>query len=294
MRTNGSDSRSPIVVGLDGSAGASAALAWAVDEARRRRAPLRLVHAVDLSSTGRWHDVMPSVDAERGMAWSIITTALVDLEDVDLQVQTHLDVGDVSTVLLEQAREAQLLVLGARGQGQLVELLLGSRVLRMASYAACPVVVVRPGWSEPVDIGTGRGNVVVGVDGSEQSEAAVAFAFEEADLRGATLTAVHAWSPPSVAGGETSAPLWELAEQDEWSLLGERLAGWSAKYPDVVVDRHVRRADAALVLVEESYGAALTVVGSRGLGTFASAVLGSVSHALLHHARSPLAIVRTW
>jgi len=288
-----STTRAPIIVGLDGSAGADAALTWAAEAAHRRGVRLRLVHATELTaSAGRRADRALPVETVGDMAWSVLTMALVELEDADLAVEAHLGSGHPTTVLLQQAQGAQMVVLGSRGHGAFVSLLLGSTSLQVVMHAPCPVVVVRPGAPDASEARS-AGQVVVGVDGSELSDAAVRFAFEEADSRGVGLTGVHAWLTPPVDLDATGAELWQAAEQEERALLSARLARWSDKYPDVAVRQHVVRSDPVSALVAESAGALLTVVGSRGAGGFTGLLLGSVSHAVLHHAGSPVAVVRT-
>lgn len=282
----------PIVVGVDGSASANAALDWALEAARRRHARLRLVHAIDMTrSASSSLAFFPPVDVQRDMAWSVLTTALVDLEDVDVAVETSLGMGRPAPVLLDEADRARMVVLGSRGRSDLVGLLTGSTSLQVAMHATCPVVVVRAGVPAR-SAGRSAGLVVVGVDGSEVSEAALAFAFEEADAMRVGLTALHAWEWPD-QHVDAHDGLWAAAQEAEEAVLAERLAGWTEKYPDVEVTRVTRRADPAWALVEESAGAALTVVGSRGSGGFKGLLLGSVSHAVLQSADSPVAVVRT-
>jgi nucleotide-binding universal stress UspA family protein len=79
---------------------------------------------------------------------------------------------------------------------------------------------------------------------------------------------------------------------EEMRLLSESLAGWREKYPDVDVRQTLVHQEPVKALVDSSPGAALVVVGSRGRGGFRSMLLGSVSHALVHHARCPVAVVR--
>jgi nucleotide-binding universal stress UspA family protein len=122
------------------------------------------------------------------------------------------------------------------------------------------------------------GPVVVGVDGSAGSGAAVGFAFEEAARRGTGLTAVHAWG--ALEGAESR-------------VLSESLAGWSQRYPEVAVRQELVRGRPAAALIEQSRSAQLVVTGARGRGSFAGLLLGSVSQAVLHHAECPVVVVRT-
>ena len=131
----------------------------------------------------------------------------------------------------------------------------------------------------------------MGVDGSELSEAAVAFAYDAADRRRAGLTAVHAWAGPLMTEGP---PIHEgtAVEEEERELISERLAGWGERYPDVDVVQRVVRSDPVVALVTESAGAQLTVVGSHGAGALHGSLLGSVSRRVLRAAESPVAVVR--
>ena len=171
---------------------------------------------------------------------------------------------------------------GAGGFGTLV---LGSVGSAAAAHAACPVVVVR-GESTPTD-----GPVVVGVDGSRLSEAALAFAIDAAVRRGTSLVAVHAWQ--DAANPRVAALIdWKAVAAEEAAVLAERLAGWQEKHPDLTIERRVVRDSPAHELTALSEQAQLVVVGSRGRGGFAGLLLGSVSQALLRHAACPVAVVR--
>jgi nucleotide-binding universal stress UspA family protein len=140
--------------------------------------------------------------------------------------------------------------------------------------------------------------IVVGVDQSAGSLAALRFAFEEARLRDATLRVVHAWQYGYIGVGfmEASYPLVggdikELQDAGEAALE----ATVREAIPDtdgMAIERRVMEGRPAEVLVEQSLGADLLVVGSRGHGGFAELLLGSVSHQCASHARCPVVIVR--
>jgi nucleotide-binding universal stress UspA family protein len=142
------------------------------------------------------------------------------------------------------------------------------------------------------------GVIVVGVDHSAGAEEALRFAFEEAQLRHATLRAVHAWQfgyigAPSLEG---SVPVLG-AEPDEHrgaaaEVLDAMVRQAIRHAGDVEIERRIVEGPAAAVLVEESRGADLLVVGSRGHGGFAQLLLGSVSQQCAHHAECPVVIVR--
>lgn len=283
-----------VVVGVDGSEHALRAVRWAAAEAALRRLPLRLVNAfgweadrvVGQPALGdRYREVLLE-RAREGLAGA---AALARREAPGVEVDTEVVVGFPIGVLGAEARAARLVVVGDRGLNRLEGLLAGSVAVALAAHGACPVVIVR---------GADRGAtaaqapVVVGVDGSPVSEAAIAFAHEEAVLRGAPLVAVHAWS--DVVLDPALAPLLDLdaVETDERQLLAERLAGWSDKHPDVPVEQVVVREHPARALLDQAVRAQLLVVGSRGRGELAGLALGSVSNAVVHRAACPVAVVR--
>ncbi|WP_182903934.1 universal stress protein [Microbispora sp. H10830] len=281
-----------IVVGVDGSAQALCAVDWAAAEAGSRRLPLRIVHIAV-----RWeYNVAirePGLEAPRPEAAGLEVLRIAEDRArtfASVDVGCRLGIGPISATLLQEAADAALLVLGSHGTGGFTRLLLGSVSRQIAEHAACPVVVV----PEKPDIGPGRSGIVVGVDGSEASVDAVGFAFEEASLRSVGLRAVHAWAHPAYPR-EVRPVRYDMTavEREGARLLSESLAGWKAKYPDVPVAEEVIEGVPASVLVEASSAAELLVVGARGRGGFAKLRLGSVSHAVLHHAEGPVAVVRS-
>ena len=177
---------------------------------------------------------------------------MVALHAPDVSVERELVVGYPIAVLVAESRRADLVVLGDRGLSRVGDLLLGSVAVALACHGACPVAVVRGGGQAPASA-----PVVVGLDGSPVSELALAFAYEEASLRGAPLTAVHTWMDLVV--DPAMAPLldWEAVQVDEQVVLAERLAGWAEKYPDVQVRRVVTRDGPAHALRTDRHSACL-------------------------------------
>jgi nucleotide-binding universal stress UspA family protein len=138
--------------------------------------------------------------------------------------------------------------------------------------------------------------IVVGVDGSTSSRAALAWAVRQADMTGAEVDAVIAWHYPVMVGGVPFAPIGALDTADYGDFAAKVLSDAVSEIvePDgrVKVSLTVRQGIAAQVLLEASDGADLLVVGSRGHGGFTEALLGSVSQACVHHARCPVVIIR--
>ncbi|MGS2616805.1 universal stress protein [Micromonospora sp. LZ34] len=283
----------PVVVGVDGSAAALDAVRVASREAAYRHRPLRVVHAFIWPLTGAPLTPGPGAPAGAGLrnqAERYVAEAVAEASRVSPEVPVTGEVvdGAPTPVLLDESREAALVVLGHRGLGGLAGLLIGSVTVQVSARAQCPVLVVR---GEP----RADGPVVVGVDGSELSTEAVGFAFDEAARRDAPLVTVHAWLHPTSVGPGDMLPL--VYDRDalagaEERVLAESVAGWSERYPEVPVRQRLVGGSPARVLVEESRTAQLVVVGAHGRGALGGLLLGSVSHAVLHHSHAPLAIVR--
>ncbi|MEU8976833.1 universal stress protein [Streptomyces monashensis] len=287
--TSTQDAR-PIVVGVDPDPTKRSALAWAADEADRRRLPLRLVHARETPPSGyRTAELKPAWETWDEALRTLGTRALEQAEALvkgrrpKVEVSVLLADGDAVSVLREQAQEAAAVVLGSRHLTVIQEL---SRSLAVAvpviAHTYCPVIVVR----EAEHVTQQPPFLVVGVDGSPDSQTAVDYAFEEAALHGAGLRALYVWHPPLLGALDEQA-----AQKECYRLLSEILAGRTAAYPDVVLHHKVVRGHPVKVLTEASAHALGLVVGTRGLGGFTGLLLGSVSQGVLHHASCPVMVV---
>ncbi|MFE9924202.1 universal stress protein [Streptomyces sp. NPDC005774] len=285
-----------VIVGVDGSVSSLAAVGAAAEEARRRGAGLRVVHAflwpamhVPLGPS----PLGPPGGGLQTMVEKLVAEAVEHAKSVapDVEVSHAVVTGEPLTVLEAQSLNAELVVVGSRGMGGFVGLLLGSTAVHLASHGQCPVLVVR-------ETGAPDGPVVVGVDGSPAGAKAIDFAFAEASLRGAELVALHSWTTwnaPAPPPQDEEAPY--ASEPDELRageerLLSEALAGYQERYPGVKVRHEVVHGGTREALIEASRTAQLLVVGARGRGGFTGLLLGSVSQAMLHHAHCPVAVVR--
>lgn len=280
----------PVVVGVDGSESALEAVRWAADEARRRETRLRVVHAYQIPTgypqgfvdVTMLHDAL----AAQGKEWLARAKEVAGEAAPGLTVEVAEVQAPAVPALEREAADAALLVLGSRGLGGFTGLVIGSTAVTLVTRATCPVVVVRePGRDGPV---------VVGVDGTPASEAAIAFAFAAASANDAELVAVHTWTDllleVAFAGDREALDITRVAEEAH-EVLGERLAGWQEQYPEVRVTREVVRDRASRALLRRAEGARLVVVGSRGRGGFRGLLLGSTSQHLLYHAACPVAVV---
>jgi nucleotide-binding universal stress UspA family protein len=270
-----------IVAAYDGSPGSEHALSWAAREARSRGTVLTVCHA--------WAPGFAALASEAAAAGlarhggeRVIADGLRHARDLmgPGEVRPLLIGGPATAVLCEHSHDADMVVVGSRGCDGVAGMLLGSVGWQVAAYAHSPVVVVRGHWRSAG--GYAPGPVVVGTDGSAGSEAALAFGFEEAALRGAPLLAVCALADaPGSLGGN-------LKLQNE---VEQAITRHEKKHPEVAVLRQVAQGGARAALLAAAHEAQLLVVGSRGRGGIQGMLLGSVSQALLHHAPCPVAVV---
>jgi nucleotide-binding universal stress UspA family protein len=282
-----------VTVGVDGSDHGALALEWAVDEAARRGATLRVVDVLEwpMQLSEGFHTPRTREALVRE-AQEVVDHAVARAQQLApaVAVEGWVDAGHVAGTLVERSRESDLLVVGAHGGGRVTGRLLGSTTGHLLSHASCDLVVVRsrakPGSTE----------IVVGVDDTDNSKQVLTAACHEAELRDAPLQLLHSYAwPVAPSGAAWVTPLYptEELQQEEELLLAEATAGPRADHPDLVMRSTVVCEPAGPALVAASADAALVVVGSRGRGGFVGMLLGSVARTVTHHAECPVLVVRT-
>lgn len=285
-----------VVVGTDGSEAASRAVLWAAETAALRGRELRIVHGLDLMAAsgalGIYDVTVPGVlenIRRRGADYVAAAAALAATVDSGLRIRTEVAEDDPARLLLTRSADAHLLVLGSSGESG-VFAHLGSTLLAVTAHGHGCVVVVRGNDTERR--AQAALPVVVGVDGSRTSEAAVAAAFNEAAERTTRLIAVHAWTDQRFdrfAGYPNAISNPDVAAAAH-AVVAEQLAGWQEKYPEVEVVRKVYLSGPRHQLLEWSKVAQLVVAGSRGRGGFRGMLFGSTSNALVQHASCPVMV----
>ncbi|WP_167760639.1 universal stress protein [Blastococcus sp. CT_GayMR16] len=284
-----------VVVGVDGSTGARVALVWAMTDAARRGARLQVVSTFPVEAY--WAD--PNLIDERRVdavradtevrVRALIEEVRSESGDGPAQVDVVVLPGAAARQLLAAAEGADLLVVGSRGRGPVRSTVLGSVALHTVTHARCPVVVVHPRAAAA----SARPRVVVGLDGSEGSREALARALTEAGGLGAEVAAVAAfsatsyWSDSYVVVIPPPAQMQEDTRRAAEAMVADVVPARST----VAVRTTAVEGPAGDVLVGESEGAGLLVVGSRGLGAIRGMLLGSIALHCVVHARCPVMVV---
>ncbi|MEU1486547.1 universal stress protein [Streptomyces sp. NPDC005752] len=284
-----------IAVGLDGSAESAAAAHWAAREAILRERPLLLVHCEEGPSPVGFR--VGETEARERWAEAL----LVDASDALRGAHPHLRVstmavdGPPDVALTEVAPTSEMLVLGSRGLGTVSGHVLGSVGLAVLRGSERPVVLVR-GTEEAERETRGHGAygpVVVGIDTDRPSDALLAFAFEEAAQRACPLCVLHsAATPPLYGSGMAYEPaVTEQLTRKVEAKLNDLMAPWQQRWPTVGVDVRATIGRAADQILESGAGAGLVVVGRRIRRSSVGAHIGPVTHNVLRHASSPVAVV---
>jgi len=292
-----------IVVGIDGSTGARAALDWALTEAARCGAAVEVVAAfpVDFYWTGPYLLDSGRIDAIRADTGVRARTMIDEVRRdpsvavlpgaADVDVSVFVVAGAPTAHLVQRSEGAALLVVGSRGRGAVRGTVAGSVALHCSAHARCPVVVVHP-MTVPV---VGPPRVVVGLDNSGHARAALATAVAQAAPLGARIDAVLAYEAPNYWSdlyavmarplGETRERALERGEAIAAEVLGAAPVD-PATLRVVAVEGHPGQ-----VLVREADGARLLVVGSRSHNQLQGVILGSVALHCVMHAPCPVLVV---
>jgi nucleotide-binding universal stress UspA family protein len=273
----------PIVAATDGSEHSMQTVEWAARESALRGAPLRIVSAAAMpprmaasGSLRTGPDTVSGVLRRNRDEALEIAAARADAAAPGLVIDTDVLGGPPALAVADSGSGALMLVVGSRGAGAFTALIFGSVSRYVSAHAPCPVVVVRD--APP----SAQQNVAVGVGDLDTCADALTFAFEEAALRKASLTVIHAWDAPR--GGSSRAA------EEATKQLGGLLDSWRSNYPDVTVSQDVVHGHPARALVGLSARADLVVIG-RHAAHAGRPGPGAVRHAVLNHAHGPVVTV---
>lgn len=272
-----------IVVGYDGSAEAALAVRWAARHAALLERELEVIHCSlwpllthdlgpvqGIAGSGLQHQAQAILDEGKAAAAAVAPR---------VRIRGSLLYGLPAAHLRRIAEDARMLVLGSRGIGGFMGLLVGSVSLELAATASCPVAVIRFDNNK-------EGRIVVGID-SSGSESALALACALARATGADLTIIHVIRPNDGAATKTGN-----TQGAARRLLMTALDSARTQAPDVTASHYVAQDPSVpRALLNAARGAALIVVGSKGQGILRGTI-GSNAHAVLHHATTPVLISR--
>ncbi len=286
---------SAITVGIDGSEPSANALGWAAREAERRQVVLRVVHSYTLPVYGAEFGgsmvFMPSdMETFETAHNKLVEDQLAPIRATypTLAVETHIVIGGAVASIIDQAKDAQMVVTGSSGAGSVKAVLLGSVAHGVAHHSPCPVVLVPTERTHPVRM------IVVGTDGSRASDAAVDWARREALLWDAEITVVHVWDYPYLDLDTRDGAVLpsDLMKSDAEEVLRHGIDTLEA-HPERPRKVHARLLEGApsSALVDIAKDCDLLVIGARGRGAIKAALLGSTSSYAIHHAQCPIAIV---
>ncbi|WP_028800096.1 universal stress protein [Streptomyces sp. 142MFCol3.1] len=294
-----------VTVGLDGSRESRAAAEWAAREAKLRGLPLKIVHVWEPVPEPMAEAPVPGPETQQHWSERIPREAAegIRLRHPGVEVVSEHVAGRPSEILAEVVKAAELLVLGSRGLGGIGGFMVGSVGLSVLAHAERPLVLVRAleqaadeHRMDPSGVpsaATPFRPVVLGLDVEHPNDALIEFAFDAAQRRGTSLRVVHGWNPPPyyAYGTPANPALHEALALNDSQELTKVLRPWRLKYPDVEVIEESRYGSAALHVVDASRDASLVVVGRRIRRNPLGAHIGHVTHAVLHHAAAPVAVV---
>lgn len=299
MSTNTHIPPGSVVVGVDGSAHAERAVAWAADHAERHHRPLALVHAEDpfstangvwLSSAGIDPVTLRREIEEAGAALLERTAASTREGHPLLQVVTAYRPSDPRQALITASAEAATVVVGSRGRGPLASLLLGSVSTAVVKHAACPVAVVPP--ERDTRPAPSRGGVLAGIDCRAAEHAVLETAYAEAAARKVPLTVLHCyWDALGIARTTRRVPDDDPTVEDLRRLVAEATAGMAERHPDVEVHLELARGSAEGLLTHETADHDLVVVGHRRSRSLSALLHGSVAMTVVELASCPVLVV---
>lgn len=270
------------MVVVDGTASGEAAVDWAVH--RARSTPV----AIEVTTV---YDPLPSESVLAGGDFRAVYARLLEESAGRVEalapgtaVTAVLRTGQPRSELVLAANGADLCVIGTGAGGAGLH---GVLPIRVASAAACPVVVVPASWSP------GAGAVMVGLESTAQEPRVVDFAAVEASRGDRELTVVHSWSVPTLlAVAMFGHPgVWNSMLDLHGRSLATTMEYVRRRWPDVDVHQRLKEGPAARILAEDAVAASLLVVGRREHSTVGDAVLGTTSHDLLISMPCPVAVV---
>ena len=284
-----------IISGYDGSKTSGAAVSWAADEAVRRNAGLTVLACyveptmTDFGLSSLFRSAIDTINLREVTQRHVdeLAAALAPAHP-GLAINAYAVHGRPRRQLVEQAEQADLVVIGSTGSSDSASSFMGSVARAVVRNSPCPVVVVPGAQTMPP-----CPRVVVGVDGTVRSASALEWAIDESDLVRGDLEVVHAYSYPYSAEGGAPSEARDLMRIDAANHL-EQAVDRARTRGGSKVDGCLVEGRPAEVLIERAQGADLVVIGARHYEPHSVylAVLGSVAETVAGRPPCPVAVVR--
>lgn len=280
-----------ITVGYSATPASTEAVHWAANEAEARNTSLRIISCYDIPVTGEPGGTMMTLDVvnmfiEAASSSLGAITKVVSERHPKLEVDTEVCSGPASHALVAEAGASDLLVVGSSSHEGAAAFWLGNTARWVIRHGTCPVVVVRGAAT-----GAKPKRVVVGVDGSPSSDAALRWAADEADRYGVGLLVVHGWSYPYRGvdfGPEQARDLMRIDAACELERSVEKAREWTG----IDISAELREGAPAWALLEIVKDGDLLVLGSRGRGAIRAGLFGSTVNHVLEQAAVPVVVVK--
>lgn len=276
-----------VVVGVDTSTSSTAALDWAADYAEATHSPIHLVHGFSHDHPDLFFNMGTGPEKLRAGGERVLAHAKNRTEALHsgLRITTaHVD-GYPAAALVRASRHASIVVVGAHGDSMLRLSSLGETAHQVAAHSRAPVAVIRR------DSGSEYGRITVGVDRSDHSRKALAWAFGRAEETSRELFVLHAWQPNDAKDPNLGVADWETYTAQCRAEIEASVANQQALHPSVKVLTEIAEGNPIRRLIEQSNGSDLVVIGARGRGGFEGLKLGRVAGEILAHANSPLVVM---
>lgn len=276
-----------VVVGIDTSTSSMIALDWAVDYAKATHAPIHLVHGFSHDRP----DLVFNMGAEPEKLYAsgerVLTRGRnrIQLRDFTIPVTTSHADGYPAAALVRASTHASMVVVGSHGDSMLHVSSIGETARQVAAHAKCPVAVIRK------ESDTAYGRITVGVDRSEPSRRALAWAFTQAERTDAALHVLHAWQPRDAKDPGLGTADWESYTTRCRAEIEALVADQQKLHPSVKVHTEIADGNPTRALLAASQECDLVVIGARGIGGFEGLMLGRVAIDVLSHATSSVLIM---
>ena len=283
--TGGRPTPPAVVVGIDRSRAATAAVVWAIDEAASRDVPLRLIAVAEPDAAEETGDRLAEAELALREAVAAAEVATTGRDGSPVRIETEVVTGSPTETLMEASRTASMVCVGAVGVRYSEHHRVGSTASALVASARCPVAVIRrrqlpppeePGW------------VVVELDETPDSAAVLQFGVAEARLRSAPLRVLGAWRSRYTDVHDSHA----VSDGNRMvrAQLDRRLSEWKRRYPDLDVRPVAVHGSVLNFLARNAADIQLVVVGARNTSAVAE-LLGPSGLAALRNTECSVLVV---